>query len=48
MAGNIVPRLARGRLFFQFGPILFPSFAAAACAWSAAECHRLDIEKGAP
>ena len=43
MARVIVPRLARGRLFFQFGPILFPSFAAAASAWSAAECQRVDI-----
>jgi hypothetical protein len=43
MAVRIIPRLARGRLFFEFGPILFPSFAAAVSAWSAAECCRLDI-----
>jgi hypothetical protein len=39
MAPHIVPRVIRGRLFFRFGPVLFVTFAAAASAWSAAECH---------
>lgn len=48
MAVRIIPRLVRGRLWFEIGPVLFPSFAAAASAWSAAEAHRLDIVGGAP
>lgn len=50
MAMGIVPRVCRGRLYFQFGSILFPSFAAAASAWSVAECDREDIAEigGAP
>lgn len=43
MAPHIVPRVVRGRLLFEFGPILFPSFAAAASAWSAAECQLVEI-----
>lgn len=46
MAMGIVPRIHRGRLLFQFGPILFITFAAAAAAWSAAEAHRLDLTGG--
>lgn len=46
MVPHIVPRLAHGRLFFEFGSVLFVTFAAAACAWSAVECHRLDDEIG--
>ena len=43
MATPIIPRLVRGRLFFQTADVLFPTFAQAATAWSAAEAHRLDI-----
>lgn len=43
MAMSIVPRIVRGRLFFQVADTLFSTFAQAAAAWSAAECHRLDI-----
>lgn len=43
MAGIIVPVIHRGRLFFRIADVLFPTFAQAAAAWSAAECHRLDI-----
>ena len=43
MALHIIPRVIRGRLYFEIGPVLFPSFAAAASAWSAAAAHRLDI-----
>lgn len=50
MAEPIIPRIVRGRLYFEVGPVLFPTFAAAASAWSAAACHRLDIvdQGGAP
>lgn len=43
MAVRIIPRLVRGRLYFEIGPVLFSTFAAAASAWSAAACHRLDV-----
>lgn len=43
MPSRIVPVIVRGRLFFRFGDVLFPSLRAAICAWSAAEAHRLDI-----
>ena len=43
MATAIIPRIIRNRLFFQTADVLFPSFAQAATAWSAAEAHRLDI-----
>lgn len=43
MATSIIPRLVRGRLYFQIADVLFPSFQQAASAWSAAESHRLDI-----
>lgn len=46
MAVAIIPRIVCGRLWFEVGPVLFPSFAAAASAWSAAACHRLDIVGG--
>ena len=48
MAEPIIPRLVRGRLFFEICDVLFPTFAQAAGAWSAAEAHRLDIIDGAP
>lgn len=47
MAVSIIPRVVRGCLWFEVGPVLFPSFAAAASAWSAAQAHRLDIVGGA-
>jgi hypothetical protein len=43
MATPIVPRITRGCLWFEVGRVLFPTFAAAASAWSAAEAHRPDI-----
>lgn len=43
MAMPIIPRIIRGRLFYQTADVLFPTFAQAATAWSAAEAHRLDI-----
>lgn len=43
MAFSIVPRLARGRLFFQIGDVLLPSLAQAATAWAAVDAHRLDL-----
>lgn len=43
MALKIIPRFIRGRLFYQVSDVLFPTFAAAATAWSAALAHRLDI-----
>lgn len=42
----IIPRVIRGRLYFQVADVFFPTFAAAACAWSAADAHRLDIVQG--
>ena len=47
MAVRIIPRLVRGRLWFEIGPVPFPSVAAAS-AWSAAEAHRLDIAEVLP
>lgn len=44
---KVTPRVLRGQLFFAVGPVLFTSFRAACCAWSAAACHRLDIVDGA-
>lgn len=32
MAVPIIPRLVRGRLYFEIGPVLFPTFAQAATA----------------
>ena len=43
MAKAIIPRVVRGRLYFQVSDVLFPTFAQAATAWSAALAHRLDI-----
>jgi hypothetical protein len=43
MAVPIIPRLVRGRLYFQVAEVFFPSFPQAATAWSAAEAHRLDV-----
>jgi hypothetical protein len=39
----IRPRVVRGSLYFQIADVLFPSFAQAVAAWSAAEAHCLDI-----
>lgn len=47
MAALIKPRIVRGCLYFQIGPVFFISFRAAASAWSAAEADRLDIVGGA-
>lgn len=46
MAMAIIPRINRGRLYFQLSDVLFSSFRAAACAWAAAEAHQLDIGDG--
>lgn len=43
MAVSIIPRVIRGRLYFQTADVLFPTFAQAKTAWAAAEAHRLDI-----
>lgn len=43
MATPIIPRIIRGRPFYQTADVPFPTFAQAATAWSAAEAHRLDI-----
>ena len=42
MARRIIPRFVRGRLYFQIADVLFPTFAEAASAWSAAMANRLD------
>jgi hypothetical protein len=42
MAEPIILRIIRGRLFFQTADVLFPIFAQAACALSAAEAHSVD------
>lgn len=43
MPAPIIPRIIRGRLYFQTADVLFATFAQAATAWSAAESHRLGI-----
>lgn len=43
MAKAIIPRLIRGCLYYQTADVLFPTFAQAATAWSAAQSHRLGI-----
>lgn len=43
MAKSIIPRIIRGRLFYQTADVLFPTLTQAATAWSAAESHRLGI-----
>jgi hypothetical protein len=43
MATFIIPRIVRGRLYFESADVLFPTFAQATTAWAAAEAHRLDI-----
>jgi hypothetical protein len=43
MAKAIIPRIVRGRVYFQIADVLFPTFAQAAGAWSAAVAHRLDV-----
>lgn len=48
MAVRIIPRVVRGRLFFEIRDVLFPTFAQAASAWSAAAAHRLDIVEVGP
>lgn len=37
------PTVIRGELYFAVGDVAFADFRHAACAWSAAESHRLDI-----
>lgn len=39
----ISPRVIPGNIFYQVADVLFPTFAGAACAWSAAEAHRLGV-----
>lgn len=48
MAKAIIPRVVRDRLHFEVGPVLLPSLAQAASAWSATETHRLDIAEEQP
>lgn len=43
MAEPSIPRIERGRLYFQISPVLLPTCAQVAAAWFAAEAHRLDI-----
>lgn len=43
MAIPIIPRLVRGRLYFQIADVLFPTLAEAMGAWSAHASHGLDI-----
>ena len=43
MAVPIIPRIERGRLYFQTADVLFPTFPRVAGAWTAAEAHRLDV-----
>jgi hypothetical protein len=43
MAVSIIPRVERGRLYFQSADLLVPTFIQAAGGWSAAEAHRLDV-----
>lgn len=39
----IRPRIVRGGLYFQVADVLFPTFAGAVTAWSAAEAQRLGV-----
>lgn len=39
----IRPRIVRGGLYFQVADVLFPTFAGAVAAWSAAEVQRLGV-----
>lgn len=39
----IIPRVQRGRLYFQTADVLVPTFIQAAGGWGAAKSHRLDI-----
>jgi hypothetical protein len=43
MAVSIIPRVERGRLYFQTADLLVPTFIPAAGGWGTAEAHRLDI-----
>lgn len=43
MGMPIIPRIARGRLYFQTADVFFPTFAQPATAVSPAESHRLHI-----
>jgi hypothetical protein len=40
MAMPIIPRVERGRLYFQTADLLTPTFTLATGGWSAAEAHR--------
>lgn len=46
MALRIIPRIVCGRLYFLIGGVFFPTFAQAVSAWSATDCHRLDVVDG--
>lgn len=49
MAVSIIPRVERGRLYFQTADLLVRTFAPGADGWGAAEAHRLDaVESGQP
>jgi hypothetical protein len=48
MAVSIIPRVERGRLYFQTADLLVPTFFQAAVGWSAAEAHRLDAVESVP
>ena len=45
MAVPIIPRIERGRLYFQTADLLVPTFTQAAGGWSAAEAHRLAVRR---
>ncbi len=45
MAAPIIPRVERGRLYFQFANALLPTFTAALAAWSAAKARRSHISE---
>jgi hypothetical protein len=40
MAMAIIPRIGRGRLYFQTADLLVPTFNLGTDGWSAAEAHR--------
>src|SRR5688500_7391289 len=44
MAVPIIPRIERGRLYFQTADVFLPTFAPAAGAWNAADAHRRAVD----
>lgn len=48
MGTPIIPRIIRGRLFYQTSDALFPTFALAVTARSATDAHRLDLAEAQP